>query len=155
VLLLTWNQAFYRYGMFDFEKLERCIRKHHKKLWYFRNRKINTLKDSDENDIKAIFNDFLDALQIASGKSEGKKSPVAVAKALHLLAPEFFPLWDDKIARKYSSYYGNRPDLKYISFSKKMRDLVDKVKDYIPNSNKPLLKLIDEYNYARYTQGWI
>jgi len=25
VLLLTWNQAFYRYGIFDFDKLERCI----------------------------------------------------------------------------------------------------------------------------------
>jgi len=26
VLLLTWNQAFYRYGSFDFDELERCIR---------------------------------------------------------------------------------------------------------------------------------
>lgn len=25
VLLLTWNQAFYRYGIFDFEELEKCI----------------------------------------------------------------------------------------------------------------------------------
>ena len=25
VLLLTWNQAFYRYGNFDFNKLEQCI----------------------------------------------------------------------------------------------------------------------------------
>jgi hypothetical protein len=27
VLLLTWNQAFYRYGAFDFGKLEGCIAK--------------------------------------------------------------------------------------------------------------------------------
>ena len=25
VLLLTWNQAFYRYGIFDFDRLEECI----------------------------------------------------------------------------------------------------------------------------------
>src|SRR5690348_13105033 len=25
VLLLTWNQAFYRYGSFDFGRLEQCI----------------------------------------------------------------------------------------------------------------------------------
>jgi len=25
VLLLTWNQAFYRYGPFDFDALEKCI----------------------------------------------------------------------------------------------------------------------------------
>jgi len=25
VLLLTWNQAFYRYGGFDFKSLEKCI----------------------------------------------------------------------------------------------------------------------------------
>ena len=26
VLLLTWNQAFYRYGIFDFDRLEECTR---------------------------------------------------------------------------------------------------------------------------------
>ena len=25
VLLLTWNQAFYRYGLFSFDELEKCI----------------------------------------------------------------------------------------------------------------------------------
>ena len=28
VLLLTWNQAFYRYGPLDFERLEKCLADH-------------------------------------------------------------------------------------------------------------------------------
>ena len=110
---------------------------------------------SDEEDIKNLFNKFLDALQIASGKSKGRKSPVSVAKALHLLAPNFFPLWDDKIARAYNCYYSNSPDEKYYLFCKKMRIMTEKVKDCIPDSKKPLLKRIDEYNFAKYTQVWI
>ncbi len=35
VLLLTWNQAFYRYGIFDFNKLEKCITDDFKKIEIF------------------------------------------------------------------------------------------------------------------------
>jgi len=43
-----------------------------------------------EGDVKAIrqlFREFLDALAIAEGAKTGVRSPVATAKALHLLAP--------------------------------------------------------------------
>jgi len=155
VLLLTWNQAFYRYGIFDFDKLERCIADNFQKIENFRNRDISTLSSSDEDDIRHLFNQFLEALQIDSGKMQGRKSPVAVTKALHLLAPNFFPLWDDKIARAYGCYYNQNPDEKYISFCKITKSIADKVKDYIVRSDKTLTKLIDEYNYSKYTQGWI
>ena len=38
VLLLTWNQAFYRYGIFDFDKLEKSITDTLHKIDNFRNR---------------------------------------------------------------------------------------------------------------------
>ncbi|MEA1994813.1 MAG: hypothetical protein U9N18_01475 [Campylobacterota bacterium] len=155
VLLLTWNQAFYRYGIFDFDKLEECITKKFQKIENFRNRDISSLLNSDEDDIKDLFNKFLKALQIDSGKVQGRKSPVSVAKALHLLAPKFFPLWDDKISRAYKCYYGKNPTEKYISFCKITKSTVDKVKKYISRSDKSLIKLIDEYNYSKYTQGWV
>jgi len=155
VLLLTWNQAFYRYGSFDFDKLEGCIKNNLEKLKKFRSRDITTLSKSDESDIKSIFTEFMESLQIASGKMEGRKSPVAVAKALHLLAPKFFPLWDDKIARAYGCYYNKNPAEKYISFCKVTKTIADKSKNYISRSDKTLIKLIDEYNYSKYTQGWI
>jgi len=155
VLLLTWNQAFYRYGIFDFDKLEGCIADNFQKIENFRNRDISSLSNSDEDDIRDLFNRFLEALQINSGKMQGRKSPVAVAKTLHLLAPNFFPLWDDKIARAYGCYYNPNPTEKYISFCKITKSIADKVKCYIGRSDKTLTKLIDEYNYPKYTQGWI
>ncbi len=155
VLLLTWNQAFYRFGVFDFDKLEECIKINLKMIEGFRNRDISSLSKKDENNINILFNEFLDALQIDIGKKRGTKSPVSVAKALHLLAPQFFPLWDDKIARAYNCYYNKNPVEKYILFSQITKGIADEVKDYVSNSDKSLIKLIDEYNYSKYTKNWI
>jgi len=155
VLLLTWNQAFYRYGIFDFGKLEKCIADNLQKLEGFRNRDILSLSSSDEYDIKDLFAKFLEALQIDAGKAQGRKSPVAVAKTLHVLAPKFFPLWDGRIARAYGCYYTENPAEKYISFCKITKAIAGKVRNYIDRRDKTLIKLIDEYNYSKYTQGWI
>jgi len=157
VLLLTWNQAFYRYGSFDFDKLEKCIENNLEKLEKFRNRNITTLLESDDSSIKALFEEFMESLQIASGNMKGRKSPVAVAKALHLLAPNFFPLWDDQIAKAYRCYYDNEPAKEYIKFMKIIKEVSEKVKEYVDLSKCPktLLKLIDEYNYSKYTKNWI
>ena len=245
VLLLTWNQAFYRYGMFDFDKLENCITDNLQKIESFKDRDIFSLSCSDEGDIKNLFAEFLEALQIdlirfsdehkkrdtekdlkkflreiniehddsdnlktlyqsikdnqkiknAVGFTDKEKpnankdyirieisklddserktleslglirrSPVSVAKALHLLAPSFFPPWDDKIAKNkdYECDYSSDPAEKYVKFcriTQKIADNVkncDEVKSYIGQSdNKTLVKLIDEYNYSKYTQKWI
>lgn len=66
VLLLTWNQAFYRYGSFDFDKLEAVISKNLPVLTAFRARDITTLTLPDESSIKNIFLEFREALQIES-----------------------------------------------------------------------------------------
>jgi hypothetical protein len=159
VLLLTWNQAFYRYGGFDFDKLEKCIEENLERLESFRERNITTLSENDEQDIERIFNEFMESLQIASGRRQGDKSPVAVAKALHLLAPNFFPLWDYQIARAYGCNYNNNPAERYIQFMKVMKEFYEQIRNYnIPpkySKDKTLLKLIDEYNYSKYTKKWI
>ena len=158
VLLLTWNQGYYRYGSFDFAKLERCIADSLDELRSFRKRDIFSLTRGDERRIKSLFIHFLKALRrIKSGK-KGKvtRSPVAVAKALHMLAPGFFPLWDYEIARAYGCSYYTNPGQSYLVFCRLMRDMANTVKNYVNSrTDKTLLKLIDEYNYAKYTQGWI
>ncbi|MHA2611523.1 MAG: hypothetical protein V2G33_03960 [bacterium JZ-2024 1] len=141
VLLLTWNQAFYRYGIFNFDKLEKTITDNLPKIENFRNRDISSLSSCEKEDIKKLFNNFLEALQIPSRKKQGNKSPVAVVKALHLLAPNFFPLWDNKIARAYGCYYNRQPAEKYISFCKIIKTIADKVKNNINQSDKTLIKL--------------
>ena len=235
VLLLTWNQSFYRYGYFDFEKLEECIANNLQKIESFRSRDIASLSRSDENHIKDLFTKFLKALQIDvirfSDKNKRKKytdnnlkkilnelgiefigtnlktlyksmknskignavefvedskkdsieiwiseldfqekeklkaldkkmkiikkSPVSAAKALHLLAPKFFPLWDDKIARAYRCNYDTNPAEKYVSFCKITKIIAEKVKDYDIQTDRTLIKLVDEYNFSKYTKKWI
>ncbi len=155
VLLLTWNQAFYRYGFFNFDDLEQCLVKHFDKLTILRNREITTLSESDEKLLRLIFLDFLVALQIEEGTKKGSRSPVSVAKTLHLLAPSFFPIWDDKIARAYHCHYSNDPAGKYLKFSRISKQQVEQLKTEVINPKKPILKLLDEYNYSKYTKKWI
>ncbi|MBA7564413.1 hypothetical protein ES695_17690 [Candidatus Atribacteria bacterium 1244-E10-H5-B2] len=151
--LLSYNQAFYRYGIFDFDRLESCIRANLFKLSIFRKRHIADLLESDEKNIAELFKEFLEALQIDSGRMKGRKSPVSVSKALHILAPDFFPMWDYKIARAYGYDYYKSPDEKYILFCRTIRIFANRVKGYATHSDKTLVKLIDEYNFEKYTRG--
>jgi len=174
VLLLVWNQAFYRYCNFalDFEGLENFLRKNEKTIKEIRNRDISSLKKDDEKLVKELFVELLDVL-----KCGDRKSPVAVSKALHLLAPSFFPLWDNDISKAYDCYWEDS-DLAcetYLQFMEKMKDLSRKIiQTYVHRNNvdsetakenicekassnlpfvKSLLKIIDEYNYA-FTKYW-
>lgn len=47
VILLIWNQAFYRYGIFDFGTLEKCIIKNLPTLEILKNRDISSFSDVD------------------------------------------------------------------------------------------------------------
>ena len=175
VLLLTWNQAFYRYGSFDFDLLENSIDRNKETVQRFREREIFSFNEKDNDTIKALFNDLLTALR----DPKGRKSPVAVSKALHLLAPKFFPLWDDKIAKAYHClwYYSDRAADKYLEFMRKNQLLLESiVQTYVDAEgvsrevaigaicekcstnlpfSKSLLKVLDEYNYAKYSKHWI
>ena len=151
VLLLTWNQAFYRYGAFDFGLLEEALRANMPVIESLRTRDIQSLVEADEPTIKRLFLTFLDALRTERGKS-----PVAVAKALHLLAPGFLPIWDDKIARAYACHYKPHPEKKYVAFAYKMQALAGQLQEHVPpDCGRTFLKLIDEYNYAKHTKGWM
>jgi hypothetical protein len=155
VLLLTWNNAFYRFGLFDAAALEAVLKKHWATIDEFHGRDIMSLADADRPRVSALFRDLLKALRIRSGKSRGRRSPVAVAKALHLLAPNFFPLWDTEIAAAYGFSYHEDPSGTYLAFCDRIRDIAMALAPAIPPSPKSLLKRIDEFNYAKYTQGWV
>ena len=162
VLLLTWNSGFYRYGWLDFAALEACITENLSQLEIYRPRNLETLGKEDKSGIFAIFTDFLKGLRRpAYRKSPKAFSPVSVAKALHVLAPEFFPLWDYEIAKTYGCYWhsSSRSPEKYWQFILKMNVLVTSLGDGLENlkasSDLSILKLIDEYNYSGYTKDWL
>lgn len=155
LLLQSWHQSFYRFGNYDCNLLIRCIERNFEIINKFKDRDISSLLNNDEPEIKALFNQFLDAL-----RGGNRKSPVAVAKSLNLLAPKFLPLWDSYIAPAYGYVWGGIltefAATYYISFCWKMKEMAEKIKDCLPNpDNRSILKRIDEYNYSKYTKGWI
>jgi hypothetical protein len=141
--------------LFDFSALETALRAHMDTLAAFRRRDILSFHNEDRETVESLFSAFLDALKIAEGKSEGTRSPVAVAKALHLLAPAFFPLWDDKIAKEYKCRYAVNPGKKYLDFIAISKDMAEQVQGRVPTGGASVLKVIDEYNYAKFTKQWI
>jgi len=93
VLLQSWNARYYvsqHHGRFPrehFKGLEKLLKHHEHALAAYRSRSIESLAAEDREAIEALFADF-----------EALLGPVGAAKALHLLAPRFFPLWDRDIA---------------------------------------------------------
>jgi hypothetical protein len=158
VLLLIWNGAFYRYGSFDEQALETCLRDNEGKLNGFREREISSFSETDEAEAARFFNAVADALK---RKIDSVESPVSAGKALHLLAPNFFPLWDQYIAPGYSCpYIGELASVAYTAFSRRIRVIAVQLNTELASDGearkewllqKPLLKRIDEFNYMKYT----
>jgi hypothetical protein len=140
-LLQTWNAQFYRFhASFDsahFAAIEGLLMRFGEELKSFRLRSIESFADSDAETVGTVFTAFENVL-----------GPVGAAKALHLIAPAFFPLWDRKIAAAYGTALDsigfNTPQ--YLRF---MEIAYGQVKQL-----GVTLKRIDEYNYCRFTQGW-
>lgn len=157
VLLLTWNQAHYRYGPPDLERFEKFLARNAPTLQELRPREISTLSTKDDTTVGPLFASALEALEIREGKSKGRRSPVAVAKALHLLAPSFFPLWDAAIATAYSCPYSTDPVAKYLRFMRLSKHMVGELRETIESllDGKTPLKVLDEDNYAKFTKEWV
>lgn len=148
VLLQTWNIAYYRYRSFDnehFLEIQRVVDAHLPVLGDFRMRSIDSYSARDEAIVREVFKAFEEVL-----------GPVGAAKCLHLLAPRFFPLWDRAIAKAYGvplRETGKNAD-RYCSFLLITKEQIEAIGGEQAIGQLPL-KAIDEYNYCRYTKGWI
>lgn len=178
ILEYSWNEMFYRDGLFDQVRLAECLEKHAVIVSGFHNRDISSFQVNDQEDIARLFIDFLDAL----GQQNSRlRSPVAVGKCLHLLSPQFFPLWDGPIAKSTGYHWGTpvQPGTatkSYVDFMKYTQELVDHIaRDFAGKRSVPLesvfnailreyektveqraiettmLKLVDEYLYVEHT----
>ncbi len=78
--------------------------------------------------------------------------PVGAAKALHLFAPKYFPLWDRSIASK--AYDVSLDEAGYLAMMLVVKIQLKNIPE-IPEVKATLLKLIDEYNYCHYTKSWL
>ena len=147
-LLQTWNKSFYRFhAQFDeahVQALDDLIVKYKKHLNNWRKRSITSVTPRDHQKINEVFTEFEKIL-----------GPVGAAKALHLIAPRFFPLWDRAIAKHYAvsmKKRGNNADI-YMRFMSLASQQVSALSfEMIDEVN--VLKMIDEYNYSFITKGW-
>ena len=146
VLLLTWNNAFYRYAPPDFDRLAQCVAENLPAIEGFKARDITSFSAADERGVRDLFERMLDALQAG-----GRKTPVGTAKGLHLLSPGFFPIWDAYIAPAYQCRYDRDPAGAYLKFCATTSDMARAMAAYPRLDGRTLVKLIDEYNYVVFT----
>jgi hypothetical protein len=146
VLLYTWNRGYYQYHPASVEHLgdlEGLLRGHGDALAGFRKRELTSVSRADDQAVTRLFVGFEQLL-----------GPVGAAKALHLLAPSYFPIWDRAIARAYVSELGPRGSnaLRYLSF---MRATAAQCRALAGVAGAPtdLLKALDEWNYVTFSRA--
>lgn len=144
ILLLSWNRRFYvqrrrNFGQDDLDSIASFVEVHKSELDTFHRRDIRSFGDADEAIIVSLFNA---AVQVC-GRT-------GAAKALHLLAPRFFPIWDSIIAPKAYGLFQRGPR-DYLRLMTMTQEQVLAVLDAPEDLN--LVKAIDEWNYCRFTLG--
>jgi hypothetical protein len=148
VLLQTWNKAYYQYHKFDnahFASVEKLLVQHRAELLSWRHQTINNVSGEDRTAMSTVFRAF----ELVLG-------PVGAAKALHLLAPQLFPLWDRAIAKAYGLALGTAGSNgnRYWKFLLIVQHQCSRLAPQ-DAACENLLKSIDEYNYCKHTKGWL
>src|SRR5205085_372396 len=108
-------------------------------------RSIDSIANQDQRVVKNLFQAFENIL-----------GPVGAAKTLHLMAPDFFPLWDRKIANGYNLRLGRSGSNgdRYWQFLLISQGQCRALKQHDTGALNRL-KAIDEYNYCKYTKNWL
>ncbi len=147
ILLQTWNKQYYRFHPWTNQhhsELDKLINKYEKQFNTIRDKNISSCREGlhgDEGWIWVLFTEFKNVL-----------GPVGAAKALHLISPAYFPLWDGKIAKE--AYHVPLNQTRYLAMIRVVKHQIEHLSQ--PDDKETtILKLLDEYNYCHYTQSWI
>lgn len=88
--------------------------------------------------------------------------PTSASKIMHCIIPELFMMWDEGIRNAYG-YVGN--EVGYLKFMRESQRILKSIlesygksrkelcHEAYPMINKTLVKLLDEFNYMRFTKG--
>jgi len=126
------------------KKLAANIRTAQAKLEAFRSCELSAVELSEyQIDIETLYNSLNSII-----------GPIASAKMLHIICPNFFPLWDNGIADGLRAEYSGVNDLKpfsaqdYFEFMKTIQSLLRKYDELwsslSKSYNKGKLKIVDE-----------
>lgn len=127
--------------------------------------------DEQKLKIKEIIKKIYESLSPVTSPPVGKEGHTANSKIMHMVNPELFVMWDKKIRENYGCYGSSEG---YVNFLQKMQEMIKElIKNYSQTHNlkeeeakeeirkkchdlkKTLAKLIDQYNYLKFTRGMI
>jgi hypothetical protein len=146
--LKVWNRQYYRFHPDKIPtlpgELKILAEDHWALIHNLRSRSLVTFSHDDHADVVKLFERFADKLD-----------PVGAAKALHPLAPNFFPLWDNAVASGYGICVGSPGYCLFMVATKQqVESLAGSLPDDLLTPSGSALKILDEYNYCKYTRGW-
>lgn len=139
--LANWGMMGRVLGRAEFKewegKLPTVLKKYFNKLKAFQGKSLEK-EDIEkwEKDIKEIYQDIRKIV-----------GPTSASKILHLICPDFFPLWDSNIRKQAG--VGDK-EKGYYEFMKESKGFLDRYADVLSElaesyDNKSKLRLVDEY----------
>lgn len=141
ILLMSWNGNFYRFHQDRLRTLvadlDSLISTFATPLGQWRTRSAASYEPSvDAKGVELIYRAFVRVLW-----------PVGTSKALHVLSPGYFPIWDQAIARAF--HLGLSPQETSVSSYLKLMELASR---FARTSRlEDPLKALDEWAYVRFT----
>jgi len=144
ILLFTWNFAAIETKKLNFKNVGKILQECEQDLKELESYSIESIDTKIEEKIKNVF-----------GKFKELMGQTGASKALSLLNPKLFVMWDTKIRKRLNKELikginnGETP-ASYLKFLYGIKDIIEKynIKDKLPQSAN-VAKKIDEYNYVK------
>jgi hypothetical protein len=144
LLLFTWNFAARETKKLNFKNVGKIIQECELELKELEAYSIEDIDTKIEEKIIKVF-----------GKFKELMGQTGASKALSLLNPKLFVMWDTKIRKRLNKELikginnGETPE-SYLKFLYGIKDIIEKyqIKDKLPQSVN-VAKKIDEYNYVK------
>lgn len=142
VLLQSWNLGYYRRARHPFDEahykaIGELLTANHTELMELRDRAIETMTDADRATVERLFDRFVAVL-----------GPVGSAKTLHLLAPRWFPIFDNYILQAFRVW--GRDGHAYWRFMTAIQAQVQMVGGEAA-AGLNVVKALDELSFCRFT----
>lgn len=144
LLLYTWNFAAQKTKKLNFQNVGELIRNTKDDLKFLEKYSIRTSDNPAWDVIKSVFDQFSDLL-----------GQTGASKALSLLNPELFVMWDTAIRKRLNTelirgIMNGESGEYYVIFLKGIQNIIEEygIAETLPQ-NSVVAKKIDEYHYVR------
>ena len=120
--LNDWGCRLRNYDDVTASRLKDCIVAVHSDLLFFQKYSILDFDFGNRGNSQKIINLFNKFWTFSGGSKIGSNfGSTATSKALHIINPNLFTMWDDEIRYQYGFIMGSGSD--YLEFSKKIRKI--------------------------------